>query len=43
MITPKLVAMAKEYFNCDSIDGVYLENQGDEGSAASHFETIHFG
>ena len=37
------MSLAKEYFNCDSIDGVYLENEGSESSAGSHFETIHFG
>ena len=43
MVTPKVVELARKHFNCDSIDGVYLENQGGESSAGSHFETIHFG
>ncbi len=26
--TPRLVSLAKDYFACDSIEGVFLENQG---------------
>jgi hypothetical protein len=38
MITPKVVEHAKKYFNCDSIKGVELEDQGGPGSAVSHWE-----
>jgi len=30
--------LAREYFNCDSIDGIEMENQGGAGSLGSHFE-----
>ena len=38
MITPKVVAHARKYFNCDTIEGVELENQGGAGSSVSHWE-----
>ena len=34
----KVVQVARKYFNCSSIDGVELENYGDEGTAGSHWE-----
>ena len=34
----KLLAVAKKYYNCDSITGVELENQGGSGTAGSHWE-----
>ena len=34
----KVLEVAKSYFNCQTIDGVELENQGGEGTAASHWE-----
>lgn len=42
-VTPKLVQLAKDHFGCDTINGVYLENEGGETSAASHFEKVLFG
>ena len=42
-ITPKLVEVAKEYYDCESITGVYLENNGATGNVASHFEKLHTG
>ena len=33
-----VLSKARKHFNCDSLDGVLLENQGDEGSAGSHWE-----
>ena len=33
-----LLKKAKKYFGCDTIEGVELENQGGEGTAASHWE-----
>lgn len=36
--TPKVLEMAKKHFNCQSLQGVELENQGGEGSAGSHWE-----
>jgi hypothetical protein len=36
--TPKLLAAAQKHFNCSSLDGVELENQGGSGTAGSHWE-----
>ena len=38
IITPKVRSIAAQHFNCYSIDGVELENQGGEGSEGSHWE-----
>ena len=34
----KVIQTARKYFNCSTIDGVELENYGDEGTAGSHWE-----
>ena len=36
--TPKVLEIAKKYFNCSSIIGIELEDQGGTGSASSHWE-----
>ena len=36
--TKKLVEIAKRYFNCNSIEGIELEDQGGSGTAGSHWE-----
>ena len=36
--SPNLLRVAKKYFNCDTLTGVELENQGGEGTAGSHWE-----
>ncbi|KAF8569082.1 hypothetical protein P879_06802 [Paragonimus westermani] len=36
--TPMLLATAREHFNCPTLDGVDLENQGSESTAMAHFE-----
>ncbi|KAA3676501.1 leishmanolysin-like peptidase [Paragonimus westermani] len=36
--TPMLLATAREHFNCSTLDGVDLENQGNGLTAAMHFE-----
>ena len=43
LITPKVIAAAREHFGCSTINGVYLENEGDSGSAGAHFEKVHYG
>ena len=43
LTTPKLVQTAKSHFNCATITGVYLENNGTKGSTGSHFEKLHYG
>lgn len=40
IITPKIVAEAKKHFNCDTINGVYLENEGGGGTAGAHLEKL---
>ena len=34
----KVLEVARKYFNCSSLEGVELENYGDEGTAGSHWE-----
>ena len=36
--SPKVINVAKKYFNCQNIKGVELENSGGEGTAGSHWE-----
>ena len=36
--SPKVVEVARKYFNCPELDGVELENYGEEGTAGSHWE-----
>ena len=36
--SPKLLGVAKKYYNCNSIEGVELENEGGTGTAGSHWE-----
>lgn len=35
---PPLVSRLRRYFNCPTIEGAYLENQGDSSNQLSHFE-----
>ena len=37
--SPKVLEKAKLHFNCDSLEGIPLENYGGQGSAGSHWET----
>ena len=39
LILPKVVAAAKKHFNCTTLEGIELENQGGVGTAGSHWET----
>ena len=36
--SPKVLTAARQHFNCTSLNGVPLENQGSTGSAGSHWE-----
>ena len=38
MITPKVLSYARKHFNCPSLTGVPLENEGTSGSLGSHWE-----
>ncbi len=42
LTTPALVQKAKEYFNCNQITGVPMEEGGGSGTAGSHFEKLYF-
>ena len=36
--SPKLLKVAREYFDCPTLEGVELENQGGNGTEGSHWE-----
>lgn len=38
LISPRVVREARAYFNCDTINGVAIEDQGGAGTAGSHWE-----
>lgn len=38
LTTPKVVKIARMHFNCPSLEGVELEDQGGAGTAGSHWE-----
>jgi hypothetical protein len=40
LITPGLVSAGKAHYGCTSFTGMYLENEGSEASAGSHFEKV---
>ena len=40
---PPLTKRLRAHFNCSTLKGAYLENQGSSGSAGSHFERRVFG
>ena len=40
--TPHILAFGKQYYNCDSITALPVENDGDLASAGSHFERAIF-
>ena len=39
LATPKVVAAARKHFNCSTLQGVELENQGGEGTMHNHWES----
>ncbi|XP_011409337.2 PREDICTED: leishmanolysin-like peptidase [Amphimedon queenslandica] len=39
LVTPKVVETGKIHFNCSSLEGVQLEDQGGSGTALSHWES----
>ena len=43
IILPSVVAFAKKYYGCESIDGIMLENEGGQGSAGGHWEQKYLG
>jgi len=41
--SPKVLEFAKKHFNCQTMDGVPVEDDGGSGSAGSHWEKVVFG
>ncbi|XP_039281797.1 leishmanolysin-like peptidase isoform X2 [Nilaparvata lugens] len=38
MVTPRVVAEVRQHFNCSTLEGAELEDQGEEGTALTHWE-----
>uniref|UniRef100_A0A8D8WJ44 Leishmanolysin-like peptidase n=3 Tax=Cacopsylla melanoneura TaxID=428564 RepID=A0A8D8WJ44_9HEMI len=38
MVTPKVVQEVRRHFNCSTLEGAELEDQGEEGTALTHWE-----
>lgn len=38
IVTPNVVKETRDFFNCSEIEGAELEDQGDEGTALTHWE-----
>ena len=38
LFTPKVLSYVRNHFNCPSLTGVPLENEGGQGSIGSHWE-----
>lgn len=43
IISPSIVSFGKEYFNCSTFDGIFLENNQGDAVAPSHFEKLILG
>lgn len=38
MVTPRVVKEVREHFNCSTLEGAELEDQGEEGTVLTHWE-----
>lgn len=38
IVTPRVLDVAKSHYDCNTLTGADLENNGDTGSAGSHWE-----
>ncbi|XP_019850942.1 PREDICTED: leishmanolysin-like peptidase [Amphimedon queenslandica] len=38
LVTPKVVEVGRRHFNCDTLEGVQLEDQGGNGTTGAHWE-----
>lgn len=38
IVTPHVVEEVRNYFNCPELEGAELEDQGEEGTALTHWE-----
>lgn len=43
IVLPTVVRYAKEFYDCPTATGVYLEDEGGEGSVGSHWEKYYLG
>jgi len=37
MVTPRVVEEVRRHFDCDSLEGAELEDQGGDGTALTHW------
>lgn len=38
MVTPRVVSEVRKHFNCPQLEGAELEDQGEDGTAITHWE-----
>ena len=38
MVTPRVVQEVRKHFNCPQLEGAELEDQGEDGTAITHWE-----
>jgi len=38
MVTPRVVREVRRHFHCEDLEGAELEDQGEEGTALTHWE-----
>lgn len=38
MVTPRVVQEVREHFGCEQLEGAELEDQGEDGTALTHWE-----
>lgn len=43
VILPSVVEFGRKYYGCNKLSGVYLEDEGGEGSVGAHWEKYYFG
>jgi hypothetical protein len=43
IILPSVVEYARKFYDCSNANGVYLENEGGEGSVGAHWERYYLG
>ena len=43
LVSPNIVQVAREHFDCADLNAVPLENEGDMESSGSHFEKLFLG
>ena len=41
MVLPRVVKFARYFYNCPTVDGMFIENDGGSGSKGSHWESLY--